>query len=345
MKFLTQNYLILGFLTVVLLFLGACNNSEGDDGEEGGEQEVSGETEVNLVAATINPSDHNLTETLTAFTEEIENQSDGEISFTVHSGGTVGNASSLYQSVISGDIDMIYSDTGWFVEHNPEFELLGTTYLYDDREEFESIVNSEDGLDYFEDLLLENPGLKTVMYAGGNERSIISTFPIESVSDLEGRQMRSGGSSTEMDWWSKLGASPQNIDFSEVYSAMQTGVVEGSQNSVSAMLAERFGEVGSHLNRTAHIFDLGFVVMNNERYEDLDEEHQEAIEDASKIVQKEYITRAFDETEDLVDELVEEFDVTVIEPELDEFIQIGEEHREEIIEDNDIDEEVLEQFE
>src|SRR5699024_5417292 len=258
---------------------------------------------------------------------------------------TVGNASSLYQSVISGDIDMIYTDTGWFVVHNPEFELLGTTYLYEDQEHFESIIHSDDVIEYFEVLLIENPCLKTLMYAGGNERNIISTFPIETMSDLAGKQMRSGGSSTEMDWWNSLGASPQNIDLSEVYSAIQTGVVEGSQNSVNAMLAERFGEVTTHLNRTAHTIDLGFVVMNNETYESLSDEHKSAIDEAASIVQEEYITKAFEQTESLVDELVEEFDVTVVEPEKEEFMEIGEEQRAEIIEEHDIDEEILQQFE
>jgi len=339
-----KKYLFI-LLSIFTLVLAACSDTEAENENEESEQGASAESEVELVASTINPSDHILTETLTAFADEIESQTDGEVSFTVHSGGTVGNASSLYQSVISGDIDMIYTDTGWFVEHNPEFELLGTTYLYEDQEHFESIIHSDDGLEYFEDLLIESPGLKTLMYAGGNERNIISTFPIETMSDLAGKQMRSGGSSTEMDWWNSLGASPQNIDLSEVYSAIQTGVVEGSQNSVNAMLAERFGEVTTHLNRTAHTIDLGFVVMNNETYESLSDEHKSAIDEAASIVQEEYITKAFEQTESLVDELVEEFDVTVVEPEKEEFMEIGEEQRAEIIEEHDIDEEILQQFE
>ena len=127
---------------------------------------------------------------------------------------------------------MIYSDSGWFAEQNPVFEVLGAYYLFKDREHFESIVNTEGELSYFEDLLLENPGLKTVMYEGGLERNIISTFPINSVEDLEGQTMRSGTGSTELEWWRNLGADPTSIAFNEVYSALQTGVADGSQNSL-----------------------------------------------------------------------------------------------------------------
>src|SRR5699024_11825340 len=66
---------------------------------------------------------------------------------------------------------------------------------------FESVVNSDDKLAYFEDALREDPGLNTLMYIGGIERNILSTFPIESVEDLKGKVMRSGTGATELEWW------------------------------------------------------------------------------------------------------------------------------------------------
>ncbi|MDT8858914.1 TRAP transporter substrate-binding protein [Alkalihalobacillus sp. MEB130] len=304
-------------LSIMLVSLMACSqgtaeNSSSEDGNEG---------TVELVAATINPSDSHLAQTLTAFAEEIEEQSDGAITVRVHTGGTVGNASSLYQSVISGDIDFIYSDTGWFAEHNPVFNILSTNYLFEGQEHFESIVNNDGKLAYFEDALVENPGLKTIMYAGGLERDIISTFPIESVEDLKGKAMRSGGSSAELDWWQNLGANPTSIDFNEVYSAMQTGVAQGSQNSLDAMIEQRFGEVGKYVARTQHNLTLGFVVMNNDRYESLSQEHKDAIQRAADIIQPEYISKAFDLADESMETLENDFGVTFTNPDREEFIE------------------------
>ncbi|GAE31818.1 TRAP transporter substrate-binding protein [Halalkalibacter hemicellulosilyticus] len=313
---------------LVSMIIVACgdnsNESATNDNSDGQDTDTtaSGET-VELVAATINPQDALLAQTLIAFSEEIEEQSNGEITFTVHTGGTVGNASSLYQSVITGDIDMIYSDTGWFAEQNPVFDILSTNYLFEDQEHYESIVNTPGSLAYFEDLLVENPGLKTVMYAGGLERNIISTFPIESAADLEGRAMRSGGGTAEMTWWRNLGANPTTIDFNEVYSALQTGVAEGSQNSLDAMIEQRFGEVGDYVARTQHNLTLGFIVMNNDRYESLSEEHKEAIQRAAEIVQPEYIAKAFEQADEDALTLEEEFGVTFTDPDREELIEIS----------------------
>ena len=285
------------------------------------------EPEVELVAATINSSSTFFGQALIAFAEAIEEESDGEISVKVFTGGQLGDASSSYQSVISGDIDIIYSDTGWFAEHQPIFDVLATSYLFDDQEHYDSIVNEPDGLAYFEDLLRESPGLETVMYTGGLERNIMSTFPIESASDIQGRNMRSGGSGPELEWWQLLGANPLNVSFSEVYSAIQMGVVDGGHNSLDSMVENRFGEVVDYVARTQHILALGFVVMNGDRYDNLSDEHKEAITAASDRVQSEYTDRAFAEADDYRERLEDEFNITFTEFDKEEFVEISRNQR------------------
>ncbi|RSL30092.1 TRAP transporter substrate-binding protein [Salibacterium salarium] len=321
-----------------------ANSSSGEDGAAETEEDASQET-TELVAATINPEGSLLAETLQALADEVEEQSDGAIEFQVSTGGQLGDASSLYQSVISGDIDMIYSDSGRFSEHHPQFDVLGTNYLFEGQDHFESVVNSEGELSYFEDLLMEEPGLKTVMYAGGLERNIISTYPIESIDDIEGKTMRSKNESTEMEWWENLGANPTSIAFDEVYTALQTGVVEGSQNSMDAMIEQRFGEVADYVARTQHNLTLGFVVMNNEEFEALDSELQEVILNAAKEVQPEYIEKAFSESEEDVETLKEEFGVEFTDPEREEMIEASRNQMEKIAEEHGIEEEMDEIFE
>ncbi|MFA1820030.1 TRAP transporter substrate-binding protein [Virgibacillus oceani] len=320
-------------LFIILTVATAC----GDSDESGASSDGNGEGDtVNLVAATINPQDTLLGEALQAFADEIENQSNGEIEVEVHFDGTLGNASSIYQSVISGDIDFIYSDTGWFAEHQPTFEVLSSYYLFKDQEHFESVVNSEDDLSYFEDGLLDSPGLKTLMYIGGIERNIMSTFPIETVDDLKGREMRSGTGATELEWWENLGANPVSIDFEEVYSGLQTGVAEGTQNSLDSMIHNRFGEVGDYVARTQHDLTLGFVVMNNDRYDQLSESHKEAIANAAEIVQPEYIKIAFEKAEEDMRILEEDFGITFTDVEVDGFIERSRIQLMELAEEHDV---------
>jgi|SRR5699024_5509971 len=315
-----QNKKIIGLLaslSILLLVATGCGNGDSSKISANADDEEK----VKLVASTINPENTLLGEAFVAFAEEIEKQSNGEIEVTLHMDGALGGASSLYQSVISGDIDIIYSDPGWFAEHQPAFDVLSSYYLFEDQEHFESVVNSDDKLAYFEDALREDPGLNTLMYIGGIERNILSTFPIESVEDLKGKVMRSGTGATELEWWEELGANPVSIDLSEVYSGLQTGVAEGTQNSLDSMIHNRFGEVGDYVARTQHDLTLGFVVMNDDRYEQLSDKHKEAIQKAAEIVQPKYFEIAFDQAEEDMKTLEEEFDITFTDVDVDGFIE------------------------
>jgi len=337
-----KNIGLIATLSMLLLIATACGNGDSSKSSD----DSDGEGKVELVASTINPANTLLGEAFVAFAEEIENQSNGEIEVSLHMDGALGDASSLYQSVISGDIDIIYSDPGWFAEHQPEFDVISSYYLFDDQEHFESVVNSDDKLAYFEDALKESPGLNTLMYIGGIERNILSTFPIESVEDLKGKVMRSGTGAAELEWWEELGANPVSIDFSEVYSGLQTGVAEGTQNSLDSMIHNRFGEVGDYVARTQHDLTLGFVVMNDERYEQLSDSHKEAIQKAAEIVQPEYIEIAFDQAEEDMKTLEEEFDITFTDVDVDGFIEKSRELLMERAEEHeivDVIEEIIEQ--
>lgn len=321
----------LAFLIIALVSLGmvGCGSpSGGGDSTPAAPAPASGGAEasdqveaIEMIAATINPDGSLLAETLKALANEVEELSGGAMKITVFPGGQLGGASSLYQSVISGDIDIIYSDTGWFAEHNPVFNVLSTNYLFEGQEHFESIVNEPGKLAYFEDLLIESPGLKTIMYAGGLERNIISTFPIESIEDLRGKEMRSGGSQAEMQWWRNLGANPTTIDFNEVYTALQTGVTQGSQNSLDAMIEQRFGEVARYVARTQHNLTLGFVVMNNDRFESLSDAQKDIFEQAANNIQAEYIAKAFASADEAQKVLENDFGVTFTNPDREGFIE------------------------
>jgi len=276
---------------------------------------------VELVAATINPDGSLLAEVLKAYTDEVTKTSDGKVSVDFFPGGQLGDASTLYQSVIDGSIDIIYSDPGWFAERHPEFDILEGNYLFKSKEHFLSVVNDEHKLDFFKNKLLKDPGVVVLMVAGGLERDIISTFPINSIDDLKGKNMRSKSTSTNMDWWHSIGANPVPVAFKEIYTAVQTGVVRGSQNSLDAMISMRFAEVEKNIARTQHNISIGFIVMNKEKYDQLGGEIQAVLKKAAKKIQPMYLEKAFALSDEKLESLQKEFGVKVTYPDKAPFIK------------------------
>ncbi len=310
-----------------------------------GAQESGGEKSIKLVAATINPDGSLLGNAMQAYFDEIEAQSEGKINVDFFLGGQLGDASTLYQSVVDGTIDIILSDPGWFAERHPVFDILTGNYLFTGKEHYESVVNGDGSFAYFENLLLDDPGVVVLMYVGGLERDIISTMPINSVDDLKGVNMRSKSASTNMDWWSSLGANPVPVSFNETYTAVQTGVVNGSQNSLDAMISMRFGEVEKYVARTQHNLYLGFIVMNKEKYDSLGADLQGVLASAAKKVQPVYIEKAFQLADEALVVLQDEFGVTVTDPERGPFIEASRKQINELAAKYDFEEEFSNIFE
>ncbi len=276
---------------------------------------------VELVAATINPDGSLLAEVLQAYTEEVSNISNDKVKIDFFPGGQLGDASTLYQSVVDGSIDIIYSDPGWFAERHPEFDILEGNYLFKSKEHFMSVVNDEHKLDFFKDKLLKDPGVVVLMVAGGLERDIISTYPINSIEDLKGKNMRSKSTSTNMDWWHSIGANPVPVAFKEIYTAVQTGVVRGSQNSLDAMITMRLAEVNKYIARTQHNISLGFIVMNKAKYDALGGDIQALFTKAAKKIQPMYLEKAFALSDDKIKSLQKDFGIQVTDPDKTPFIK------------------------
>lgn len=282
---------------------------------------VYAKDQVKLVAATINPDGSLLASVLQAYSEEVTKSSNGKVQTDFFPGGQLGDASTLYQSVVDGSIDIVYSDPGWFAERHPEFDILEGNYLFKSKEHFMSVVNDEHKLDFFKNKLLKDPGVVVLMIAGGLERDIISTFPINSIDDLKGKNMRSKSTSTNMDWWHSIGANPVPVAFKEVYTAVQTGVVRGSQNSLDAMITMRFAEVNDYIARTQHNISIGFIVMNKAKYDALGVEIQDILKKAAKKVQPVYLEKAFALSDEKLESLQNKFGIKVTYPDKAPFIK------------------------
>jgi TRAP-type C4-dicarboxylate transport system substrate-binding protein len=120
-----------------------------------------------------------------------------------------------------------------------------------------------------------------------------------------------------------LGANPIAIDFNELYTALQTKVVVGTQNSFDAAIKQRFGEVAKYFARTQHAFNLLLCLVNEKKFASLSPENKKIITDAAAENQKKHIQIAFDSEEALAKKLQADFGVTITYPDKTELIAVS----------------------
>ncbi len=174
-----------------------------------------------------------------------------------------------------------------------EFEAFDLPYIFESRDALYKVTQGPVG----EQLLgkLESKGIRGLAFWDNGFKSFSSNSPMKMPDDLKGKKMRIQSSKVLEEQMRELKALPQVMAFSEVYQALQTGVVDGTENPHSNLFTQKMHEVQSNMTLTSHGY-LGYAVITNKKFWDglpaevrteLDKAMKESTEYANKIAKEE----------------------------------------------------------
>jgi C4-dicarboxylate-binding protein DctP len=146
-----------------------------------------------------------------------------------------------------------------------EFEVFDLPYIFDDYEELHKVTQGPVGAALFKKL--ESKGITGLAYWDNGFKVMSANKPIRNVSDYKGLKMRIQSSKVLGEEMKALGSIPQVMAFSEVYQALQTGVVDGTENPPSNFYTQKMQEVQKYLAVTNHGY-LGYAVIANKKFWD-----------------------------------------------------------------------------
>ena len=174
-----------------------------------------------------------------------------------------------------------------------EFEVFDLPYMFDNYEELHKVTDGPVGASLLKKL--ESKGIIGVAYWDNGLKVMSANKPLRNPEDMKGLKMRIQSSKVLGDEMKALGAIPQVMAFSEVYQAMQTGVVDGSENTPSNMFTQKHHEVQKYTTLTNHGY-IGYAVIANKKFWDglppdlrttLEGAMKDATKYANEIAQKE----------------------------------------------------------
>lgn len=174
-----------------------------------------------------------------------------------------------------------------------EFELFDLPFIFNDKQALYRVTQGPIGQDMLKKL--ENKGIRGLAYWDNGFKMMTSNRPMRVPADMKGLKLRIQSSKVLDEQMRALGANPQVMAFSEVYQAMQTGVVDGSENPPSNIFTQKMHEVQKHLTVTNHGY-IGYAVIVNKKFWDklpadirteLELAMKEATEYANNIAQQE----------------------------------------------------------
>lgn len=331
-----------GLILVLVLALAACGGDSGGEGnaDSGGESESGTEARTIKLAHTGSET-HQYHIASEKFKEILEANEDVDMTVEIHPNASLGSEGDAIEQVISGSLEMttVAADSN-LANTIPEMNVFGIPYIFEDKEHAYNALDGDPGQELL--ALAEDSGMKGLGYWEVGLRHLTNdTKEVNVPEDVNGMSIRVQPAEVWESHMRALGASPTPVDFNELYSALDQGVIDGQENPLPTIDSMRFYEVQDYVSLTGHTYNPAVTLMNLEFYEGLSDIEKEAV-DSAVAEAKDYQRDFLNEKEDEIVTMLEEEGVTVTEPDREAFREATSEVRYEV--EDEVPAEVVDSF-
>jgi tripartite ATP-independent transporter DctP family solute receptor len=206
----------------------------------------------------------------------VETGSNGEIDVQIFPSSQMGPDREMIEGVQTGVLEMAIPPSSFFAGWDPAFAVIELPYMYASKDIAFDVLDGAAG----DGMLarVENQGLVGLGWLELGVRNVTNNVrPIASPQDLEGVKLRTMKVPAHVATFESLGANPTPMNFGEVYSALQQGVIDGQENPLAIITSQRFYEVQKYLSTTGHVFAVYMPVVSKPFFDSLSAEHQQLI--------------------------------------------------------------------
>lgn len=241
---------------------------------------TSGEakTETKIIRVAFNQSEtHPQYLAMKELGEEFKEKTDGRYEMLIYPNGVLGEQGAMAEFVRTGALQMAIVPCSVPEGYDKDFAIVGTPYLYDDMDHLRKAATTGVFSKLFESTRKYNFEVLTVYTAG--ERCIYAKKPIEKPEDLKGMIVRVNDSSTYIKMVELMGGTGAVMSQSEVYTAIQQGVIDAGENSERVYTDFKHYEVAPYFSYTKHIVHPDVVIANTEFLDEMSQEDKQIFDD------------------------------------------------------------------
>lgn len=234
--------------------------------------------------AEAHPSDYPTTLADKEFARLVEERTQGRIIIKVYDSQQLGEEKSVIEQVQFGAIDFTRVSLGPLSEFSPQLNVLQLPYIYRDSEHMWKVLNSPIGDHFLESI--ENEGFIGLgWYDAGARNFYNSVREVQSLEDLQGLKFRVMESELMIDMAKALGASVTPMPYGEVYSAIQTGVIDGAENNFPSYDTSSHYEVAKYYTIDEHVRVPEILIASSIVKDRISDEDLEIIKQCAKDTQ------------------------------------------------------------
>ncbi|WP_085902182.1 TRAP transporter substrate-binding protein [Kiloniella majae] len=199
------------------------------------------------------------------FAKRVNEELAGKVEVQVYPNSTLYNDDKALEALLLGDLQMAAPSLSKFEKYTKKYRIYDLPFLFDNIQAVDRFQNSEKGLELLG--AMEDRGLRALGYWHNGMKQISANKPLIKPEDAEGLKFRVQTSDVLVANFKTLGANPQKMAFSEVYGALQQGVVDGQENTWSNIYTKKFYEVQDGITESNHGI-LDYLIVTSSEFWD-----------------------------------------------------------------------------
>ena len=284
----------------------AASTAPASSAAAGDASAASGDPAVTLVYAEVNPLDTIVGQTASYFKEQVESLSGGSITIDLQASGVLGSENDVLDNILAGGDTIDISRISAFALTSygcKKSMLLSLPYTFVSREHWWNFANSDLAPDFLNEPQELGLPVRGIFYGEEGFRHFFTVEPVAGIADLAGMKLRVSNDPVMNGLVEGLGATPTVVSFNELYSALQTGVVDGAEQPIANYASNAFPEVANNLILDGHTLGAVQVVITDNAWNKLTANQQEAVMEAGRLSQEFNANLSEDEENRVLEEL------------------------------------------
>ena len=214
------------------------------------------------------------------FVEEMSKRSGGKLKVKGFADASLGSDIQMQNALIGGAQEMMVGSTATLVGIVKDFAVFDLPFLFNNEQEADAVFDGPFGQKLA--AKLNEKGLVGLVYWENGFRNLTnSKRPVEKVEDLKGIKLRVMQNPVYIDMFNGFGANAVPLSFSELFTAMETGTVDGQENPVTTIQSSKFYEVQKYLTISKHVYSPWIVLASKRWYDGLSSDERKIINEAA----------------------------------------------------------------
>jgi TRAP-type transport system periplasmic protein len=245
----------------------------------------SAENQIVLKYNELNPDSNLMTISARHFADLVKAATKGRITIDIYpSGQLAGDDAKAIQAVQMGAIDMYRANTNSMGDFGlQKVNVCALPFMFRNRDHIWKVMNGPIGKEVFQEILDKNVHFIPIGYVEEGARDFFfAKKKVSKVSDMTGLKIRVPANKMMMDTIKAFGASPTPISFAELYSSLQTGVIDGAEQPPTGYISNKLYEVGKYYTLDHHTYSPSIIIISENRWKQISSKDQKIILDCMK---------------------------------------------------------------